>query len=88
MQRVEMEEVRQREANLTALQAIGSRKRPRTEEEEEAPAEGATVSGLLTQRQIPVRPRLKRVTIRDLLFVLTEERGLQRSNRLYQLLLK
>lgn len=29
MQRAEMEELRQREANLTALQAIGSRKKPK-----------------------------------------------------------
>ena len=29
MQRAEMEELRQREANLTALQAIGQRKKPR-----------------------------------------------------------
>lgn len=29
MQRVEMEELRQREANATALQAIGPRKKPR-----------------------------------------------------------
>lgn len=29
MQRAEMEEVRQREANMTALQAIGPRKKPR-----------------------------------------------------------
>jgi hypothetical protein len=29
MQRAEMEELRQREANLTALQAIGVRKKPR-----------------------------------------------------------
>lgn len=29
MQRAELEEVRQREANLTALQAIGPRKKPR-----------------------------------------------------------
>ena len=39
-------------------------------------------------RQIPVRPRVKRVNIRDLLFVLEQERGLQRSERLYQLLHK
>ena len=38
--------------------------------------------------QIPVRPRVKRVNIRDLLFVLEQERGLQRSERLYQLLHK
>lgn len=31
MQRAEIEEMRQRDANLTALQAIGPRKRPRLE---------------------------------------------------------
>jgi hypothetical protein len=31
MQRAEMEELRQREANLTALQAIGPRKKPKLE---------------------------------------------------------
>ncbi|XP_043235300.1 transcription initiation factor TFIID subunit 4-like isoform X4 [Amphibalanus amphitrite] len=87
MQRVEMEEVRQREANITALMAIGPRKKPRLEGD--APAgDGATVTGQLSQRQIPVRPRVKRVNIRDLLFVLEQERGLQRSERLYQLLHK
>lgn len=33
MQRAEMEELRQRDANLTALQAIGPRKKPRLEGE-------------------------------------------------------
>ncbi|XP_043189286.1 transcription initiation factor TFIID subunit 4-like [Amphibalanus amphitrite] len=87
MQRVEMEEVRQREANITALMAIGPRKKPRLEGDAPA-ADGATVTGQLSQRQIPVRPRVKRVNIRDLLFVLEQERGLQRSERLYQLLHK
>lgn len=31
MQRVEMEELRQQEANLTALKAIGPRKKPKLE---------------------------------------------------------
>ncbi len=31
MQRAEMEELRQREANMTALQAIGIRKKPKLE---------------------------------------------------------
>ena len=31
MQRAEMEELRQRDANLTALQAIGPRKKPKLE---------------------------------------------------------
>ncbi|XP_037075484.1 transcription initiation factor TFIID subunit 4-like [Pollicipes pollicipes] len=87
MQRVEMEEVRQREANLTALKAIGPRKKPRLDGESAA-SDTPTVSGALSQRQIPLRPRLKRVNARDLLFVLEQERGLQRSERLFQLFLK
>lgn len=38
MQRAEMEELRQRDANLTALQAIGPRKKPKLESD-------ATASG-------------------------------------------
>lgn len=44
MQRAELEELRQREANLTALQAIGPRKRPRLDgpaTSGDAPAAGA-----------------------------------------------
>jgi len=88
MQRVEMEEVRQREANLTALIAIGPRKKPRLEGESPAPADVATVAGQLAGRQIPVRPRLKRVNLRDLLLLLEGERCHQRSSRLYKLLSK
>lgn len=33
MQRAEMEELRQRDANMTALQAIGPRKKPKLENE-------------------------------------------------------
>lgn len=33
MQRAEMEELRQRDANLTALQAIGPRKKPKLEDD-------------------------------------------------------
>ena len=51
MQRVEMEEVRQREANITALMAIGPRKKPRLDGD--APAsDGSTVTGQLSQRQV------------------------------------
>ncbi|XP_037088566.1 transcription initiation factor TFIID subunit 4-like isoform X3 [Pollicipes pollicipes] len=89
MQRMEMEEVRQREANLTALNAIGPRKKPRLDgEPAAAAADGPTVSGALTQRQIPLRPRLKRVNLRDLLLLLEQERGHQRSTRLYKLFVK
>lgn len=40
MQRAEMEELRQRDANLTALQAIGPRKKPKLE------TDGAAVSSV------------------------------------------
>ena len=53
MQRVEMEEVRQREANITALMAIGPRKKPRLDgEASSASGDGATVTGQLSQRQV------------------------------------
>lgn len=42
MQRAEMEELRQRDANLTALQAIGPRKKPRLD------GEAATASAVST----------------------------------------
>lgn len=44
MQRAEMEELRQRDANLTALQAIGQRKKPRLDGDA---ATTTTVSGVL-----------------------------------------
>lgn len=43
MQRAEMEELRQRDANLTALQAIGPRKKPKLETDATA---SSTVSPL------------------------------------------
>lgn len=43
MQRAEMEELRQREANLTALQAIGPRKKPRIDGPETTTASSGQV---------------------------------------------
>lgn len=42
MQRAEMEELRQREANITALQAIGPRKRPKLEESSNPNSDGSS----------------------------------------------
>ncbi|XP_019887103.1 transcription initiation factor TFIID subunit 4 isoform X2 [Ooceraea biroi] len=92
MQRVEMEELRKREANLTALQAIGPRKKPRldvagsTSSPGNAPGANASASGL--NRQMPMRPRLKRVNFRDLLFLLEQEKETCRSKMLYKSYLK
>ncbi|XP_076749980.1 transcription initiation factor TFIID subunit 4 isoform X3 [Xylocopa sonorina] len=92
MQRAEMEELRQREANLTALQAIGPRKKPKLDVGGSASSPGSN-SGLNASatginRQIPMRPRLKRVNFRDLLFLLEQEKETCRSTMLYKSYLK
>ncbi|XP_076286784.1 transcription initiation factor TFIID subunit 4 isoform X3 [Lasioglossum baleicum] len=92
MQRAEMEELRQREANLTALQAIGPRKKPKLDVGGSASSPGSN-SGLNTSstginRQMPMRPRLKRVNFRDLMFLLEQEKETCRSTTLYKSYLK
>ncbi|XP_043675897.1 transcription initiation factor TFIID subunit 4 isoform X2 [Vespula pensylvanica] len=92
MQRAEMEELRQREANLTALQAIGPRKKPKLDAGGPANSPGSnsnlntSVTGM--NRQMPMRPRLKRVNFRDLLFLLEQEKETCRSTTLYKSYLK
>ncbi|XP_011692201.1 PREDICTED: transcription initiation factor TFIID subunit 4-like isoform X2 [Wasmannia auropunctata] len=89
MQRAEMEALRTKEANLTALQAIGPRKKPKLDTAESTnstPGANASVSGL--NRQMPVRPRLKRVNFRDLVFLLEQEKETCRSTTLYKSYLK
>ncbi|XP_043503722.1 transcription initiation factor TFIID subunit 4-like isoform X2 [Polistes fuscatus] len=92
MQRAEMEELRQREANLTALQAIGPRKKPKFDVGGPANSPGnnsslnTSVTGM--NRQMPLRPRLKRVNFRDLLFLLEQEKETCRSTMLYKSYLK
>lgn len=92
MQRVEMEEARTREANATALQAIGPRKKPKLDIGGSATNSlggngGFTASSGLG-RQMPLRPRLKRVNFRDLLFLLEQEKETCRSTTLYKSYLK
>ncbi|XP_054273859.1 transcription initiation factor TFIID subunit 4 isoform X2 [Macrosteles quadrilineatus] len=77
MQRAEMEELRQREANLTALQAIGPRKKPRLDGSDSFSMAGQSL-----------RPRLKRVNVRDLLFLLETEKETCHSSLLYKSYLK
>ncbi|XP_077260657.1 transcription initiation factor TFIID subunit 4 isoform X2 [Temnothorax americanus] len=89
MQRAEMEELRQREANLTALQAIGPRKKPKLDvagSTNSTPGANASASGL--NRQMPMRPRLKRVNFKDLVFLLEQEKETCRSTTLYKSYLK
>lgn len=92
MQRVEMEELRQREANLTALQAIGPRKKPRLDIAGMTNSSGSTTGTNASQsgsnRQMPMRPRFKRVNVRDLMFLLEQEKETCRSTMLYKSYLK
>ncbi|XP_039442571.1 transcription initiation factor TFIID subunit 4 isoform X8 [Culex pipiens pallens] len=90
MQRAEMEELRQRDANLTALQAIGPRKKPKLEEGTATPiTPGASGLGAASGKaSTPLRPRIKRVNLRDMLFYLEQEKESCRSQMLYKAYLK
>ncbi|XP_055621363.1 transcription initiation factor TFIID subunit 4 isoform X5 [Toxorhynchites rutilus septentrionalis] len=90
MQRAEMEELRQRDANLTALQAIGPRKKPKLEEGATAPVTpGASGIGVVSGKaSTSLRPRIKRVNLRDMLFYLEQEKESCRSQMLYKAYLK
>ncbi|XP_028176985.1 transcription initiation factor TFIID subunit 4 isoform X2 [Ostrinia furnacalis] len=91
MQRAELEELRQREANLTALQAIGPRKKPRLDGPGGAGDSGASAhgSGGITGRsQLALRTRLKRINHRDMIFLLEQERDTAHSTMLYRSYLK
>ncbi|XP_064640682.1 transcription initiation factor TFIID subunit 4-like [Lineus longissimus] len=92
LQQMEMEEVRQREANLTALAAIGPRKKRKTEpvntsQGPDVPLSAAGSSSSSSQRNA-LRPRAKRVNLRDLIFLLEQERESAKSKLLYQTYLK
>ncbi|KAL5290113.1 Taf4 family protein [Megaselia abdita] len=91
MQRAEMEELRQRDANMTALQAIGPRKKPKLENESN-PLISSTNVGNTGNNNVSSastsRPRIKRVNLKDLLFLMEQEKDLSRSETLYKAYLK
>ncbi|KAF3835595.1 hypothetical protein F7725_028153 [Dissostichus mawsoni] len=77
MQQIEQAQVQQREANLTALAAIGPRRKRPLE---------------LTEGQVPVLPRqcvqrVSRVMLRDLLLCMEQDRFLRHSLTLYKAML-
>ncbi|XP_068618108.1 transcription initiation factor TFIID subunit 4 isoform X1 [Battus philenor] len=94
MQRAELEEVRQREANLTALQAIGPRKKPRLGDgpggsgDALSNAVGQNGNGLSGRSQLALRTRIKRINHRDMIVLLEQERETAHSMMLFRSYLK
>ncbi|XP_073706343.1 transcription initiation factor TFIID subunit 4 [Garra rufa] len=98
MQQQELAQMRQRDANLTALAAIGPRKK-RKVDSPGATATGTEVSGSSaaspagssapssSSRQYN-RQRITRVSLRDFIFYMEQERETSRSLLLYRALLK
>nr|XP_046240566.1 transcription initiation factor TFIID subunit 4 [Scatophagus argus] len=95
MQQQELAQMRQREANLTALAAIGPRKKrkildsPLSSAAAEGSGSGPSLSGGAgSSGSRPTRQRITRVNLRDLLFCLENERFTSRSHFLYKGFLK
>ncbi|XP_059186031.1 transcription initiation factor TFIID subunit 4-like [Centropristis striata] len=95
MQQQELAQMRQREANLTALAAIGPRKKrklldsPSSSAAAEGSGSGPSLSGGAgSSGSRPTRQRITRVNLRDLLFCLENERFTSHSHFLYKGFLK
>ncbi|KAM4613074.1 transcription initiation factor TFIID subunit 4 isoform 2-T2 [Polymixia lowei] len=95
MQQQELAQMRQREANLTALAAIGPRKKrkildsPSSTAAAEGSGSGTSLSGGAgSSNSRPTRHRITRINLRDLLFCLENERFTSRSHFLYKGFLK
>ncbi|KAH9515617.1 transcription initiation factor TFIID subunit 4 [Bulinus truncatus] len=93
LQLAEAEELRQREANLTALAAIGPRKKRRLDFTDSSKSESSSAGNSLnsntsTSQTSILRPRIKRVNLRDVQFLLETERLTRKSDLLYKTFLK
>ncbi|XP_069029504.1 transcription initiation factor TFIID subunit 4-like isoform X2 [Embiotoca jacksoni] len=98
MQQQELAQMRQRDANLTALAAIGPRKKRKVDSPGATPS-GTEVSGSTagspasssapsTSSRQYTRQRITRVNLRDLIFYMEQERETAHSLLLYRALLK
>ncbi|GFY41607.1 transcription initiation factor TFIID subunit 4 [Trichonephila inaurata madagascariensis] len=87
MQRAEIEELRQREANMTALLAIGPRKKfkpdPSSSSVDQA-GNGESSTSSSSGPKFPARPRVKRVNLRDCLFAMENDYKTVRRSLLYK----
>uniref|UniRef100_A0A8D0A414 Si:dkey-219c3.2 n=1 Tax=Sander lucioperca TaxID=283035 RepID=A0A8D0A414_SANLU len=93
MQQQELAQIRQRDANLTALAAIGPRKKRKMGSPGggavagSSPSTDQTAASASSSRQ-QLRQRITRVNLRDFIFCLEQERCTARSLTLYKALLK
>ncbi|MEQ2161058.1 hypothetical protein GOODEAATRI_005755, partial [Goodea atripinnis] len=93
MQQQELAQMRQRDANLTALAAIGPRKKRKLDSGGGAPGGSEVTSGsgssssASSSRQ-QLRQRITRVNLRDFILCLEQDRSTARSLTLYKALLK
>ncbi|NWX19297.1 TAF4B factor, partial [Aegotheles bennettii] len=95
MQQLELAQVQQREANLTALAAIGPRKKRPLDspnvgsglEDLKGNGIASGSSGFSLTKQL-LCPRITRVCLRDLIFCMEQEREMKHSLTLYRALLK
>ncbi|XP_007487643.1 transcription initiation factor TFIID subunit 4B isoform X2 [Monodelphis domestica] len=94
MQQLELAQMQQRDANITALAAIGPRKKRPLDAIVGSGIEGlngnalASGSSSLTVTRQLLRPRITRVCLRDLIFYMEQEKGMKYSRALYHALLK
>uniref|UniRef100_A0A8V0XPK4 TATA-box binding protein associated factor 4b n=1 Tax=Gallus gallus TaxID=9031 RepID=A0A8V0XPK4_CHICK len=89
MQQLELAQMQQREANLTALAAIGPRKKRPLDSSNGLNSNGiAPGSSNFSLTKQLLRPRITRVCLRDLIFCMEQEREMKHSLTLYRALLK
>uniref|UniRef100_A0A8C5EFQ6 Transcription initiation factor TFIID subunit 4-like n=1 Tax=Gouania willdenowi TaxID=441366 RepID=A0A8C5EFQ6_GOUWI len=91
MQQQELAQMRQRDANLTALAAIGPRKKRKMESGGGATPEvssGTVGASSSSSPRQSLRQRITRVNLRDFIFCLEQDRSSTRSLLLYKALLK
>nr|XP_037838355.1 transcription initiation factor TFIID subunit 4B isoform X3 [Chlorocebus sabaeus] len=90
LQQLELAQIQHRDANLTALAAIGPRKKRPLESGIEGLKDNLLASGTssLTATKQLHRPRITRVCLRDLIFCMEQEREMKYSRALYLALLK
>ncbi|XP_077425225.1 transcription initiation factor TFIID subunit 4-like [Vanacampus margaritifer] len=92
MQQQELAQMRQRDANLTALAAIGPRKKRKMDSPGAAAAEvssaAASSAPAVSSPRQPWRQRITRVNLRDLIVCLEQDGSTARSLTLYKALLK